>query len=76
MDKFCEVNTSALTRTSYICIKCSCFRSTGRPLGDYINHYETLNYDTALILDQHNRVRRSSPNSDLVIKLTLKSSQR
>ncbi|XP_073239875.1 disintegrin and metalloproteinase domain-containing protein 10-like [Porites lutea] len=47
-----------------------------RPLGDYINHYETLNYDKAPVLDQHNRVRRSSPNSDLVIKLSLKSSQR
>lgn len=47
-----------------------------RPLGDYINHYETLNYDTASILDQHHRVRRSSPNSDHVVQLNLKTSQR
>lgn len=47
-----------------------------RPLGDFINHYETLNYDTAPVLDQHNRVRRSSPNSDHQIDLNFKTEQR
>ncbi|KAK2559380.1 hypothetical protein P5673_018000 [Acropora cervicornis] len=44
-----------------------------RPLGDYINQYETLNYDTASLRQQHNRVRRSSPNSDQRIELKLKT---
>ncbi|KAL9985313.1 hypothetical protein ACROYT_G007702 [Oculina patagonica] len=47
-----------------------------RPLGDFINHYETLNYDTTPVLNQHGRVRRSSPNSDHLIELNLKTHQR
>lgn len=47
-----------------------------RPLGDYINQYETLNYDTASLRQQHNRVRRSSPNSDQRIELKLKTEKR
>lgn len=47
-----------------------------RPLGDFINHYETLNYDTARVVQQHSRVRRSSPNSDHVVELHLKTEQR
>ncbi|PFX21056.1 Disintegrin and metalloproteinase domain-containing protein 10 [Stylophora pistillata] len=46
-----------------------------RPLGDFINHYETLNYDTARVVRQHSRVRRSSPNSDHVVELHLKTEQ-
>ncbi|KAJ7394089.1 Disintegrin and metalloproteinase domain-containing protein 10 [Desmophyllum pertusum] len=47
-----------------------------RPLGDFINHYETLDYDTTPVLDQHARVRRSTPNSDHRIELNLKTQQR
>ncbi|XP_078360304.1 disintegrin and metalloproteinase domain-containing protein 10-like [Oculina patagonica] len=47
-----------------------------RPLGEFINHYEPLNYDTTPVLEQHGRVRRSSPNSDDWIVLNLKTHQR
>ena len=53
-----------------------CLIFPGRPLGDYINQYETLNYDTASLRQQHNRVRRSSPNSDQRIELKLKTEKR
>lgn len=52
------------------------YNNTGRPLGDFINHYETLDYDTTPVLDQHARVRRSTPNSDHRIELNLKTQQR
>ncbi|XP_020602075.1 disintegrin and metalloproteinase domain-containing protein 10-like [Orbicella faveolata] len=54
----------------------SCAWSYRRPLGDFINHYETLDYDTTAVLREHGRVRRSSPNSDHRIELNLKTHQR
>lgn len=54
----------------------TCALSYRRPLGDFINQYETLNYDTASVRHQHNRVRRSSPNSDHLIELNLITERR
>lgn len=38
----------------------------GRPLTEYIKHYETLNYDPSELHAQHERVRRDSQESEPV----------
>lgn len=37
----------------------SLYLFSGKPLNEYISHYETLSYDTRPIHDSHRRVRRS-----------------